>query len=33
MLKQRFEIAHTTLQVEHAHEQLLSIQRGSPAGA
>src|SRR6187399_1104187 len=22
MLKQRFEIAHTTLQVEHAHEQL-----------
>jgi len=33
MLKQRFEIAHTTLQVEHAHEQLLSIQRRSAAGA
>ena len=27
MLKQRFGIAHTTLQVDHAHEQLLSIQR------
>ena len=29
MLKQRFKIAHTTLQVEHAHEQLLSIRRSS----
>lgn len=27
MLKQRFAIAHTTLQVDHVHEQLLSIQR------
>ena len=27
MLKQRFQIAHTTLQVDHVHEQLLSIQR------
>jgi len=27
MLKQRFEIDHTTLQVDHAQEQLLSIQR------
>ena len=27
MLKERFGIAHTTLQVDHAHEQLLSIQR------
>jgi cobalt-zinc-cadmium efflux system protein len=30
LLKQRFGIAHSTLQVEHAHEQLLAIQRGSP---
>jgi cobalt-zinc-cadmium efflux system protein len=27
MLKQRFEIEHTTLQVDHAQERLLSIQR------
>jgi cobalt-zinc-cadmium efflux system protein len=27
MLRERFEIQHTTLQVDHAHEQLLSIQR------
>jgi cobalt-zinc-cadmium efflux system protein len=27
MLNERFSIAHTTLQVEHAHAQLLSIQR------
>jgi cobalt-zinc-cadmium efflux system protein len=27
MLKQQFRIDHTTLQVEHVHEQLLSIQR------
>ncbi len=27
MLRQRFEIAHTTLQVDHMPEQLLSIQR------
>jgi cobalt-zinc-cadmium efflux system protein len=27
MLSERFKIAHTTLQVEHAHAQLLSIQR------
>ena len=31
MLKQRFDIAHTTLQVDHVREQLLSIQRGGPA--
>ena len=30
MLKERFAIAHTTLQVEHVHEELLSIQRGAP---
>ena len=30
MLKHRFEIAHTTLQVDHVREQLLSIQRGGP---
>jgi len=29
MLRQRFDIAHTTLQVDHVREQLLSIQRGS----
>lgn len=28
MLKERFHIDHTTLQVDHAHERLLSIQRG-----
>jgi cobalt-zinc-cadmium efflux system protein len=28
MLRERFAIAHTTLQVEHVREQLLSIQRG-----
>ena len=28
MLKHRFEIEHTTLQVDHVREQLLSIQRG-----
>ena len=28
MLKHRFDIAHTTLQVDHVREQLLSIQRG-----
>lgn len=38
MLRQRFEIAHTTLQVDHVREQLLSIQRtgraqGSGPGA
>ena len=27
MLKERFKITHTTLQVEHTHAQLLSIQR------
>jgi cobalt-zinc-cadmium efflux system protein len=27
MLQERFEIAHTTLQVDHAQAQLLSIQR------
>jgi cobalt-zinc-cadmium efflux system protein len=27
MLNKRFEIAHTTLQVDHAQKQLLSIQR------
>ncbi len=27
MLKERFDIAHTTLQVDHAQEQFLSIQR------
>jgi len=27
MLNERFKIAHTTLQVDHAHQQLLSIQR------
>jgi cobalt-zinc-cadmium efflux system protein len=27
MLKERFKIAHTTLQVDHAHAELLSIQR------
>jgi len=27
MLKERFHCAHTTLQVDHAHEQMLSIQR------
>ena len=27
MLKERFKIAHTTLQVDHAHPNLLSIQR------
>ena len=27
MLKERFKIAHTTLQVDHSHAQLLSIQR------
>jgi len=27
MLRQRFQIEHTTLQVEHAHEQLLTITR------
>jgi cobalt-zinc-cadmium efflux system protein len=27
MLRERFKIAHTTLQVDHAHAQLLSIQR------
>ena len=26
-LHERFTIAHTTLQVEHAHPQMLSIQR------
>ena len=25
MLKQRFQIEHTTLQVDHAHDPLLSI--------
>jgi len=33
MLKEQFHCGHTTLQVEHAHEQVLSIQRqgiGSP---
>ncbi len=29
MLRQRFDIAHTTLQVDHVREQLISIQRGS----
>jgi cobalt-zinc-cadmium efflux system protein len=29
MLKHRFAIAHTTLQVDHVREQLLSIQRGT----
>lgn len=34
MLKQRFEIAHTTLQVEHVREQVLTIQRtGRAQGA
>jgi cobalt-zinc-cadmium efflux system protein len=28
MLKHRFDIVHTTLQVDHVREQLLSIQRG-----
>ncbi|HYM22272.1 MAG TPA: cation diffusion facilitator family transporter, partial [Vicinamibacterales bacterium] len=28
MLKDRFHIDHTTLQVDHVHERLLSIQRG-----
>jgi cobalt-zinc-cadmium efflux system protein len=28
MLRERFKIAHTTLQVDHAHEQLLTVQRG-----
>jgi cobalt-zinc-cadmium efflux system protein len=28
MLKHRFDIGHTTLQVDHVREQLLSIQRG-----
>jgi cobalt-zinc-cadmium efflux system protein len=27
MLNERFKIAHTTLQVDHAHQQVLSIQR------
>jgi cobalt-zinc-cadmium efflux system protein len=27
VLNERFKIAHTTLQVDHAHQQLLSIQR------
>jgi len=27
MLKERFTIAHTTLQVDHAHAQLPSIHR------
>jgi cobalt-zinc-cadmium efflux system protein len=27
MLKERFSIAHTTLQVDHAHARWLSIQR------
>ena len=30
MLKHRFDIAHTTLQVDHVREQLLSIQRSGP---
>ena len=30
MLKQRFDIAHTTLQVDHVRKQLLSIQRSGP---
>jgi cobalt-zinc-cadmium efflux system protein len=34
MLKERFKIAHTTLQVDHAHANLLSIQRSGvwPSG-
>jgi cobalt-zinc-cadmium efflux system protein len=32
MLKERFEIGHTTLQVDHAQERLLSITVGSHAG-
>jgi cobalt-zinc-cadmium efflux system protein len=28
MLNERFKIAHTTLQVDHAHQPVLSIQRG-----
>ena len=34
MLKERFKIAHTTLQVDHAHAHLLSIQRSGvwPSG-
>jgi hypothetical protein len=36
MLKERFHIGHTTLQVDHAHDQLLLIGRGRttdrPAG-
>jgi cobalt-zinc-cadmium efflux system protein len=30
MLKHRFDIDHTTLQVDHVREQLLSIQRSGP---
>ena len=28
MLKERFHIGHTTLQVDHAHDELLTIERG-----
>jgi cobalt-zinc-cadmium efflux system protein len=31
MLMDRFKIAHSTLQVDHAHQQLLSIARGAKA--
>jgi cobalt-zinc-cadmium efflux system protein len=27
MLRERFKIVHTTLQVDHVHQQVLSIQR------
>jgi cobalt-zinc-cadmium efflux system protein len=30
MLKQRFKIDHTTLQVDHVREQVLSITRPTP---
>ena len=30
MLRDRFEIAHTTLQVDHAHPQVIAIGRSSP---